>query len=114
MLPEGAHFQATVLPQYFQAYVQHVCPIRPRTCRAGRLRVNMPPLDIQMKRLDFLETLPPGARGLALELLDEDRLDDVDFLSETASTFDRYEQLFQHIDEVDKAEDHSTAPPGSV
>lgn len=102
MIPEG------VTPQYFQAYVQHVCPIRPRTCRAG-LHVKIPPLEVQTKRLEFLETLPPGARGLALELLDEDRIAEVEFLSETAETFYRYEQLFQHVEEVDKAEDHTEA-----
>ena len=96
MIPEG------VAPQYFQAYVEHVCPIRPRACRAG-LTLKIPPRDVQAKRLEFLETLPPGARGLALELLDEDRLDDVDFLSETAPVFARYENLFSHVNDVDVA-----------
>jgi hypothetical protein len=102
LLPES------VVPQYFQAYIQHVCPIRPRTCRTG-LHVNVPPREIQMKRLEFLDTLPSGSRGLALELLDEERLDDVQFLAESAETFDRYEKLFQHVDQVDRV---FQPPPG--
>jgi len=101
-------FPESVVPQYFQAYVQHVCPIRPRTCRTG-LHVAIPPRDIQMKRLDFLETLPLGARGLALELLDEDELGEVEFLTETAETFDHYEKLFSHVDQVDRT---FQPPPG--
>ena len=84
-------FPESVVPQYFQAYVQHVCPIRPRTCRTG------------------LETLPLGARGLALELLDEDELGEVEFLTETAETFDHYEKLFSHVDQVDRT---FQPPPG--
>lgn len=103
LLPES------VVPQYFQAYIQHVCPIRPRTCRTG-LHITVPPRDIQMKRLDFLETLPFGTRGLALELLDEDQLDDVQFLADTAETFDRYEKLFQHVDQVDKVFEPPSGP----
>lgn len=96
-----------VLPQYFQAYVEHVCPIRPRACAAG-LTVAVPPRDVQLKRLELLETLPNGARGLALELLDENMVEEVEFIQETADAFARYEALFRHVEEIDRGPvDHS-------
>lgn len=86
----------TVLPQYFQAYAQYVCPLRPQTCRFG-MKIVAPPLEIQRKRLDFLETLPGGLRGLALELLDEGRVDDVDFLQSHADDYQRFSELFRSV-----------------
>lgn len=90
--------QPAVLPQYFGAYVEYVCPLRPKTCHKG-LRVTAPPLDVQQKRLDFLQELPPGLRGLSLELLDEGRVDELDYVQTHADDYQRFADLFASIED---------------
>ena len=85
---------STVLPEYLGAYVQYVCPLRPQQCRGG-LRVRVPPPEIQRRRLDFVGSLPEGLRGLTLDLLDRDRVDDVAFIEEHAEDYQRFVDLFE-------------------
>lgn len=66
------HHHHVVLPEFFTAYVTHVCPMRPRHCLA---RMVVPP---PVKQLDIVSTvdrldIPDDLRGVAmLQLIDDD------------------------------------------
>jgi len=100
--------ETVVLPTYVQSYIRYVCPLRPKTCKMG-MHVRAPPIEIQRARLEYLETLPEGLRGLTLELLDEGKVDEVAFVETHKEDFKRFVELFENV-----PDDPTIEPPNDT
>jgi hypothetical protein len=73
------------------------------------MHVRAPPIEIQRARLEYLETLPEGLRGLTLELLDEGKVDEVAFVETHKEDFKRFVELFENV-----PDDPTIEPPNDT
>lgn len=90
-----------VLEQYVQPRIEfcHVFrPLQPK-CVAN---MRIPPLLKQQVHLDICQDLPDPLRGLALELLSENRLADARFVLDAFEVYSHFVDLFEGYSEVQK------------
>jgi len=96
-----------LLPQFFDAYVQHVCPLKQSTMVRDHLGISciddltVPPLMDQAEITEIVLQAPRSSRGLVMDLLVRGELDKAVFVLRNADVLEIVHQLYQEAMKVD-------------
>jgi len=83
-----------ILPEYFQAYVAYVCPLRRPPPSRCIQTMRVPPLVAQRDHLQRAAAVPDGLRGLVLDVLSRGDEEAAAFAEDAAFVYEQLQKLF--------------------
>ena len=86
----------TIDPQFLNAYVVHVCPLKRTQLTPHRTCLQVlraPSLDIQRQIVNLVNRVPSPVKGALIDAALSDRLDDAQFLLAHAEVIDRVDKI---------------------